>query len=59
MKEMRNVYKRFVGTLKGRHHSEDLYVNGKIILNWILGKQGWIVWIGLILFRKGTDGHHL
>jgi hypothetical protein len=25
--------------LKGRHHSEDLGVDGKIILEWILGKQ--------------------
>jgi hypothetical protein len=26
--------------LKGRDHSEDLGIDGKIILEWILGKQG-------------------
>jgi hypothetical protein len=27
--------------LKGRNHSEDTDVDGKIILEWILGKYGW------------------
>jgi hypothetical protein len=26
--------------LKGRDHPEDLHVDGKIILEWILGKEG-------------------
>jgi hypothetical protein len=38
MGEMRNAYKLMVGNLKGRDHSEDLGVVGKIILEWILGK---------------------
>jgi hypothetical protein len=32
--------------LKGRDHSEDLGVDGKIILEWILGEQGEKVWTG-------------
>jgi hypothetical protein len=34
--------------LKGRHHSEELGVNGNLILEWILGKQGERVWTGFI-----------
>jgi hypothetical protein len=41
---------------KGRDHSEDLGVDGKIILEWILGKQGGKVWTGLIWLRLGTSG---
>jgi hypothetical protein len=37
MDEMRNAYKVVVN-LKGRHHSEDLGVNGRIILEFILEK---------------------
>jgi hypothetical protein len=32
MEEMRNDYKILVGNLKGRDHSEDVSVGGKIIL---------------------------
>jgi hypothetical protein len=32
--------------LKGRGHFEDLGEDGKIILEWILGKEGGIMWIG-------------
>jgi hypothetical protein len=35
---VRNAYKILFGNLKGRDHSEDLHVDGKIILEWILGK---------------------
>jgi hypothetical protein len=40
--------------LKGRDHSEDLGIDGKIILKWILGKEGWKVWIGFIWLRTET-----
>jgi hypothetical protein len=43
-------------TLKGRHHSGDLGVDGKITLDWILGKQNGKVWIGFIWLRIGTSG---
>jgi hypothetical protein len=39
-----------------RDHSEDLAIKGRIILKWILGKQGWRVLIGFIWLRIGTGG---
>jgi len=42
--------------LKGKYHSEDLGVDGREILQWILGKQGGKVWTGCIWFRIGTSG---
>jgi hypothetical protein len=38
MGEMRNAYNIFVENLKGRDHSEDIGVDGTMILEWILGK---------------------
>jgi hypothetical protein len=35
---MRNPCKTFVESQKGRDHLEDVDVDGKIILEWILGK---------------------
>jgi hypothetical protein len=37
----------------GRDHSGDLGVDGKIILDWILGKLGGKVWTGFMWFRIG------
>jgi len=34
----RNVYKILVGKPEGRYRSEDRGVDGKILLEWILGK---------------------
>jgi hypothetical protein len=42
-------------SLKGRDHSENPVVEGRIILKWILGKQVLGVWIGFIWFRIRTD----
>jgi hypothetical protein len=41
-----NAYKIFVGNLKGGDHSEDVGVDGKIILKCILGK--WVGNCGLV-----------
>jgi hypothetical protein len=41
-------------SLKGRDHSEDLGVDARIILEWILRKWGWSVWIGFIWVRTET-----
>jgi hypothetical protein len=54
MGEMRNAYKILVGNLKGRHHSEDVGVDEKIILEWLLGKQGEKLWTRFIWLRIGT-----
>jgi hypothetical protein len=37
-----------VGKPEGRDHSEFPVVNGKIILEWIIGKWGRKVWTGCI-----------
>jgi hypothetical protein len=42
--------------LKGRDQSEDLGVDGKMILEMILGKYGGKVWTGFIWLRIGTNG---
>jgi hypothetical protein len=42
--------------LKGRDVSEDLGVDGKIILEWILGKWNGNLWTECIWFRIGTSG---
>jgi hypothetical protein len=52
--EMRNENKMLIAeNLKGRDQSEDLGVDGKIILEWILGKEVLKLCIWL---RIGTSG---
>jgi hypothetical protein len=45
--------------LKGRDHADDLGVDGKIILEWILWKEGGTLWTGFIWLRIGTNGELL
>jgi hypothetical protein len=33
---------------KGRYHFKDVGIDGRIMFKWILGKQGWRMWIGFI-----------
>jgi hypothetical protein len=44
-------------SLKGRDHSGNLDVDGKVILEWILGKEGGgTVFTGFIWFSIETSG---
>jgi hypothetical protein len=49
------TYNILVGKPEGRDDLEDLRINGKGILEWILGKYGGRVWTGLIWLRIGTS----
>jgi len=48
----------WLGNLRERVHSENTGIDGKIILEWILGKQGVKVWTGFVWLRIGTSGKH-
>ena len=43
-----------VGRPKGKNHMEDLGIDGRIILRWILKKWDVEAWAGLIWLRIGT-----
>jgi hypothetical protein len=49
MGEMYTVF--WLEIIKGRHK-----LDGRIILEWIIGKEGVKVWSGLIWLRIGTSG---
>jgi hypothetical protein len=40
-------------SLRGRDQLEDLGIDEKIILKFILGKQGWRMWIGFTWLTVG------
>jgi hypothetical protein len=42
--------------MKGRDHSDNLGINGRIVLEWILGKYSGKVWTGFVWLRIGTSG---
>jgi hypothetical protein len=55
------MYTNFLsGNLKGSDHSEDLKIDGRIILEQILNKIRWrVVEVNLIWPRIGASGGHL
>jgi len=52
----RNEYHILVEKHERKDHSEDLGVDGSIILVWILGKQGMKLRTGFIWLRIGNPG---
>jgi hypothetical protein len=57
MGEMKNAYKILVENLKGRDHSEDLKADGRIMLEWTLGKYDEKVWTEFMWLWTGTNGN--
>jgi hypothetical protein len=53
---MRNAYNILVGNPEGRDRSEGPGVNGSVILERTLGKEGGKVWIGCIWLRIWASG---
>jgi len=56
MGEMTNVYNALVGKLKGGFYSGDLGVDGKIILERILGTNNGKLWVGCIWLPVLSSG---
>jgi hypothetical protein len=54
MGEMRNSCTILIGKPEGKRAYGILGVEGKIVLNWILGKEGGKLWIGWMWI--GTSG---
>jgi hypothetical protein len=53
MGEIRNAYNTLVAKTEGEDSSEDLGVDEKIILEWILGKEGGKLWTERICSGQG------
>jgi hypothetical protein len=51
--------KFWLENLKERDHLEDIGIDGKVILEWILGKWDGKEWSGYIWLRIGTTGRLL
>jgi len=54
--EVRNSHLFWSEKLNGRDHSENLVIDGRIILEWILRKFDGKLRTGCIWFRVGTSG---
>jgi hypothetical protein len=58
--EMRNVYRILVGKFEGRdYYAEDLGIDGRIVLEWILWKLGGKVCTEFMWLGMGTGGGFL
>jgi hypothetical protein len=56
--EVRNSYRNLVGKCQG-NHVEDLGVDGKIILKWILNKYSVVLWTALNWRSIGSNAELL
>ena len=59
MVDRRSEYRVFVGRPEGRNHLQDLGVDGRIILKWIITKWDVEAWAGFIWLGIGTGGGRL
>jgi hypothetical protein len=59
MGPMRSIYKTLVWKLKGRDHLEDLGVDGRIMLEWILNKYIGRMWTRFIWLRIEASARFL
>jgi hypothetical protein len=57
MGEMRNTYKILFGKHEGKTHLEDLGVDGKVILKWILGERMGGRGLDLLGSKRGSYEH--
>jgi hypothetical protein len=55
MGEITSSCKSFTRKIEGKRQPEDLDIDGKIILAWILGKYSGEVWSGCIWLRIRTS----
>jgi hypothetical protein len=54
--KMRNTNKMLFEKTERKDHSEDLDIDGRSKLTWVLGKEVWTAWIRFSWFRIGTGG---
>jgi hypothetical protein len=59
MDDIRNAYNSLVGKFKGKGPLGNLAADGRIILEWVLGKLVGKAWIGCIWLRIQTRGEPL
>jgi hypothetical protein len=53
MREVRNAHIILVEKPKGKKHSQDLGIDGRIVLEFIVEKCGGKLWTGFIWLRRG------
>jgi hypothetical protein len=58
MGEMRNTYKIIVGKSERKNHLDDLSIDGKVILKWIMGEiwREVVDWIRLVRDMRPVAG---